>query len=213
MPATGRFDRCSCVRIAALLLAAMLAAAPASAEDTCAGDVNGDGALDIDDIVAVVLAFGTSDPAADVDGSGTVDIDDLVQIVQYDLGGRVLDVIAIPGHQSASIALYDARTGLLLTGDTVYPGFLFITSFNECVQSIDRLVAFLEDKPLCWILGTHIEMTATPFVAYPYGTNYQPNERELQLNRAHLLELQQGVHDMQGNPFTEAHADFIIDPF
>ena len=42
------------------------------------------------------------------------------QIVAYDLGGgRVLDVIPIPGHQSAHIALYDRQTGILLTGDTL----------------------------------------------------------------------------------------------
>ncbi len=38
-----------------------------------------------------------------------------------DLGGRLIDVLAIPGHDQASIALYDRRTGLLLTGDSLYP--------------------------------------------------------------------------------------------
>jgi glyoxylase-like metal-dependent hydrolase (beta-lactamase superfamily II) len=37
----------------------------------------------------------------------------------YTLSGRILDVIPIPGHQAASIALYDRRTGLLMTGDTL----------------------------------------------------------------------------------------------
>jgi hydroxyacylglutathione hydrolase len=37
-------------------------------------------------------------------------------IVKFDLGGRVLDVIAIPGHETSSIAIYDRQTGILLTG-------------------------------------------------------------------------------------------------
>jgi glyoxylase-like metal-dependent hydrolase (beta-lactamase superfamily II) len=43
-------------------------------------------------------------------------------IGHVDLGGRVLDLIPIPGHSKASVALYDRRTGVLLGGDTVYPG-------------------------------------------------------------------------------------------
>jgi len=30
----------------------------------------------------------------------------------FDLGGRVLDILPIPGHQAASIAVYDRRTGI-----------------------------------------------------------------------------------------------------
>jgi glyoxylase-like metal-dependent hydrolase (beta-lactamase superfamily II) len=37
-------------------------------------------------------------------------------VVSIDLGGRVVDLIPIPGHDAASIALYDRRTGILLTG-------------------------------------------------------------------------------------------------
>ena len=46
--------------------------------------------------------------------------------VRFDLGGRVLDVTGIPGHHRASIAVFDPWTGFLLTGDTVYPGRLYV---------------------------------------------------------------------------------------
>lgn len=129
----------------------------------------------------------------------------------YDLGGRVLDVLAIPGHQSAHIALYDRNTGLLLTGDSLYPGFIFLSGFtwNTFRASISRLRDFIEDKPVAWILGTHIEMTSTPFQAYPYGTSNQPNERILQLEHKHLRELDDAL-DLLPSATTEAHADFII---
>jgi S-formylglutathione hydrolase FrmB len=50
------------------------------------GDVNGDGAVNVDDLVAVILAWGPcpAPPAActaDVNGSGTVDVDDLVTVI------------------------------------------------------------------------------------------------------------------------------------
>jgi hypothetical protein len=48
---------------------------------TCAEDVNGDGMVDVLDLVAVILAWGTADPEADVDGSGTVDVSDLVAVI------------------------------------------------------------------------------------------------------------------------------------
>src|SRR5690606_9602872 len=48
------------------------------------------------------------------------------QIVPIDLGGRVIDLIPIPGHDAASIALYDRQTAVLLTGDSFYPGRLYV---------------------------------------------------------------------------------------
>jgi hydroxyacylglutathione hydrolase len=70
-------------------------------------------------------------------------------IVPYDLGGgRVIDVIPIPGHHPAHVALYDRRTGLLFTGDTLYPGRLYIADFPAYLESLDRLVAFAEDRPI-----------------------------------------------------------------
>jgi hydroxyacylglutathione hydrolase len=132
-------------------------------------------------------------------------------IVTYDLGGRVLDVLAIPGHQSAHIALYDRNTGLLLTGDSLYPGFIFLSSavWNTYKESISRLRNFIDDKPVSWVLGTHIEMKATPFESYSYGTNNQPLERVLQLEKKHLQELDDAL-DLLPTSTTEVHADFII---
>ncbi|MFO0875335.1 MAG: MBL fold metallo-hydrolase [Phycisphaerales bacterium] len=135
------------------------------------------------------------------------------QIVTYDLGGdRIVDIIPIPGHQNAHIAFYDRVSGILFTGDTLYPGRLYISAFNDYLASIDRLVDFTADKPVCWVLGTHIEMTKTPGVDFPMGATSHPNEHALQLTRAHLLELQTAIHAMQGNPHYEVHDDFIVFP-
>jgi len=45
------------------------------------------------------------------------------------------------------------------------------------------------------VLGTHIEQRG-PYVDYPAGTTFAPNEDRLQLTYGQLLELQQAVHDI-----------------
>jgi uncharacterized membrane protein len=50
-------------------------------EPDCDADVDGSGVVDVDDLVTVILAWGTDDPAADVDGSGVVDVDDMVAVI------------------------------------------------------------------------------------------------------------------------------------
>jgi glyoxylase-like metal-dependent hydrolase (beta-lactamase superfamily II) len=119
------------------------------------------------------------------------------QILALDLGGRVLDVIPIPGHQDASVAIYDRKTGILLTGDTVYPGRISVRNMPEFVRSMHRLIDFTSDKPVAHILGTHIEQTTTPFVDYPRGTKYQPEEHPLALSRGVLFELIDAVASMK----------------
>lgn len=131
-----------------------------------------------------------------------------------DLGGRVLDVLAIPGHQAEHVAIYDRRTGLLLTGDTLYPGLLFINDWTAYRASISRLASFVAAHPIAHVLGAHIEMTSTPKVNYPYGTTYQPSEHVLQLSAAHVAELDAALTALGPTPPAApvAHDDFVIDP-
>jgi glyoxylase-like metal-dependent hydrolase (beta-lactamase superfamily II) len=133
-------------------------------------------------------------------------------MVTYDLGNRPIDVIPIPGHQAASIALYDRRTALLLTGDTFYPGRLYVRDSAAFVQSIHRLVDFTRDKPVAHMLGTHIENSRTPFRDYPVGTVDQPDEHVLELNRAQLVELDDALQGMRGKLVRSVLRDFTIWP-
>ena len=52
-----------------------------------------------------------------------------------DLGNRVIDVIPIPGHEPAHVAFYDRQTGILHTGDHLYPGRLYVRDFSAFVAS------------------------------------------------------------------------------
>ena len=128
-----------------------------------------------------------------------------------DLGGRVLDAIAIPGHSAVSVALYDRKTAVLLTGDSLYPGRLYVHDWDDFVRSTHRLVEFSKGKLVAHIFGCHVEQTETAFLDYPIGTIYQPQEHELALPKGDLLELDAALSGMAG-PKRVAFRDFSIWP-
>jgi glyoxylase-like metal-dependent hydrolase (beta-lactamase superfamily II) len=122
--------------------------------------------------------------------------------------------VELPGHEATHIAIYDRQTGLLLTGDSLYPGLLFISDWTAYRASIHRLAQFAAGQPIAHVMGAHIEMTATPKVNYPYGTTYQPDEHALPLTAAHLTELDAALTQLGPTPPGQpvAHDDFVIDP-
>ncbi|HWN98196.1 MAG TPA: MBL fold metallo-hydrolase [Blastocatellia bacterium] len=134
------------------------------------------------------------------------------EIAQYDLGDRILDVIPIPGHEATSIAIYDRQSGVLFTGDSLYPGRLYVRDQVQFIQSIQRLVDFTQNRLLTHILGNHIENTRTPYLDYPIGTIYQPDEHALELGRGELLELNEALHQMKGTLVRMALRDLTIWP-
>lgn len=140
-------------------------------------------------------------------------------IGSLDLGGRILDVIPIPGDHASHVALYDRRTQILLTGDTLYPGRLYIIGAVSKGQwpiyqaSIQRLVEFTETNPVTFVLGAHIEMANEPGEQFALRSTHHPNEHPLQLGREHLLELHRAVVEMGSTPKVEAHEHFVIFPF
>lgn len=119
-------------------------------------------------------------------------------VVPFDLGERVLDVLAIPGHEPAGLAFYDRATSVLLTGDTFYPGRLYVRDTAAFAASVARLAAFTASRPVSAILGTHIEQARTPFTDYPVGTQDQPDEDRLELSRDELVTLDSAVQTMRG---------------
>ncbi|PTM08440.1 MAG: MBL fold metallo-hydrolase [Bacteroidetes bacterium] len=133
-------------------------------------------------------------------------------IVDFDLGNRLLQIIPIPGHQASSIAVYDTFTKILLTGDTFYPGRLYIKDWSTFKLSIDRLVTFTNNNKVSTILGNHIEMTQTPGVDYPIETLYQPKEHQLPLNVIDLKELSSALTKLGDKPAKQIHDSFIIYP-
>jgi hydroxyacylglutathione hydrolase len=129
-----------------------------------------------------------------------------------DLGHRVLDIIAIPGHQPASIAVYDRRTGVLLTGDTFYPGRLYVRDTAGYALSVARLLHFANTHTVLHFLGAHVENSRTPGVDYPVGTVDQPNEHDIDMTHAQLVELDSVVQSMRGRFVRAVRHDFTVWP-
>lgn len=62
-----------------------------------------------------------------------------------EVGGRSLRVVAAPGHTPDSLCLWDEANGLLFTGDTFYPGPIYLfapeTSLPDYFSSVAKLAA------------------------------------------------------------------------
>ncbi|MBE0367966.1 hypothetical protein PAUR_a1452 [Pseudoalteromonas aurantia 208] len=130
----------------------------------------------------------------------------------FKLGGRNISVIPTPGHQREAISLYDDQTQWLLTGDTFYPGRLYIRDWLTFKSSIARLVAFTEMNPVSAILGAHIEMSACAKKDYPSGSVYHPNEASLVLTTKDLQLLHRQLTIMGQQPQQVRMDKFIIFP-
>lgn len=83
---------------------------------------------------------------------------------KIELGGRTLQVIATPGHTPDSISLLDEKNGLLFTGDTFYPGPIFLyrpeTDLDAYTASVKKLAALAPRLQL--LLPAHNVPVAEP---------------------------------------------------
>jgi glyoxylase-like metal-dependent hydrolase (beta-lactamase superfamily II) len=129
----------------------------------------------------------------------------------FDLGNRTLDVMAIPGHQAAHIAIYDHRTQVLLTGDTLYPGRLYIDDWASYQSSVKRLADFAASHTISFVLGGHIELPKTG-MDYPMGSTVHPDEHVLQLASSDVADLATTVAAMGGNPVKTYRTNFVVWP-
>ena len=132
-----------------------------------------------------------------------------------DLGGRVLDVLGTPGHHPASVTLYDRETQLLLTGDIVYAGHLFVFSPNswpKFVASIERLVEWAAEHPIHAVVGCHIESNSEPFQHFAWGTRVHPNEHVLELAPTVLTTIFAACIELGDDPEYTTGAEFVIHP-
>jgi len=81
-----------------------------------------------------------------------------------DLGGRTLEVLATPGHTPDSIILLDEQNGLLFTGDTFYPGPIYLyrpeTDLDAYVASVKKMAGLASRLQL--LLPSHNVPLAEP---------------------------------------------------
>lgn len=128
----------------------------------------------------------------------------------YDLGGRTLEIVPCPGHQEASIAIYDPWSGFLVTGDTVYPGRLYVRDPVAFVRSLDRLAAFAEVRAVRHVMGCHVEMRRSAGRDYPIGATYQPDERPLPMTARQLRDARDRAGAVESRPGAHMFDDFAV---
>ena len=128
-----------------------------------------------------------------------------------ELGDRQLTVIPTPGHQEEAITIFDHKTKWLLTGDTLYPGYIYVKDWDSYRNSIDKLATFASHNEITAILGAHIEMKKQPACYYPIGSTYQPNEAQLDLSVQSLHNLNTKLKD-SNKPIEIIFDNFIIKP-
>ena len=87
---------------------------------------------------------------------------------KIDLGGRVIEVIATPGHTPDALSLIDRKNRLLFTGDTYYPAPIWLyrpeTNLKAYAASIERLNALAPEVKM--VMGAHNIPTAPPAVLH-----------------------------------------------
>jgi hydroxyacylglutathione hydrolase len=130
---------------------------------------------------------------------------------KVDLGGRILEVVPAPGHQDEGIAVYDSRTGWLLTGDNLYPGRLYVRNWNEFRSSVARLVKFSKGRRISAVLGAHIEMSSSGNL-FEAGSTFQPDEADLALAPEDLSRIDQLLREAGDESREIVTARFVVVP-
>jgi glyoxylase-like metal-dependent hydrolase (beta-lactamase superfamily II) len=85
---------------------------------------------------------------------------------KIDLGGRMLEVLLVPGHTPDALVLLDRANRLMFMGDTFYPASLYAhmgdANFNQYVKSSEKLAAMEKDVDI--LLPAHNQ----PWVSSKY---------------------------------------------
>jgi glyoxylase-like metal-dependent hydrolase (beta-lactamase superfamily II) len=132
------------------------------------------------------------------------------EVVDFDIGGRRLELIASPGHHPAAVTTYDPTTGFLLTGDTIYPGRLYAPDFPAFVATLERLTAFRASRGITALVGCHIEMSRRPGKDYPVGALHQPDEAPLPMPPDRLTDVLAAARSVSSRPGAHAFAEYAI---
>ena len=83
---------------------------------------------------------------------------------EIDLGGRVLEVVFIPGHTPGSIAFLNGEERYIITGDTVCDGPIYMfgdaRSMEAYVTSVEYLIDLQEEYDTIYCSHHSLEQTA-----------------------------------------------------
>jgi hydroxyacylglutathione hydrolase len=132
------------------------------------------------------------------------------ETVSFDLGGRILRVIPGPGHEEAATLFYDPWTGVLFTGDTVYPGRLYVVDMPAYIATLERAIAVMAEVRVSYLLGCHIEMSSTPGQDHPLVSLSHPGEAPMPMRPSQLVTLRERAIAVAHMPGVYKFDDVII---
>ena len=72
-----------------------------------------------------------------------------------DLGDRAFRIFHLPGHSPGSIALYEAETGILFSGDVIYDGDMIDNLYHSEPERLAESMARLRELPVSVVHGGH----------------------------------------------------------
>lgn len=129
---------------------------------------------------------------------------------ELDLGGRIVDVLPAPGHNVAHVVYYDHNTAILFSGDFLLPGRLLVDDYSAYVASAARVAAFVQDRPVSYVLGGHIEKDKDG-VLFDWQSTAHPSEHPLPLSKDDVLALPTALAKFNGF-YTETGGFVIMNP-
>lgn len=115
------------------------------------------------------------------------------EVVSFDLGGRELLVSRIPGHDARSIVMVDPTRRMMFSGDTAYPGWLYVQDLPALRESLDQMVHLAQEYDVRSVLGGHIEFAGSGG-QYPAGVRFHDDELPLPLTGGQLQQLRDLAH-------------------
>jgi glyoxylase-like metal-dependent hydrolase (beta-lactamase superfamily II) len=136
------------------------------------------------------------------------------QSASFDLGGRTVEILPTPGHHPSHVVVFDGATGILFSGDAIYPGRLYFQCGKtaEFKASMDRIAAFTKDHDVDWILGGHIEMKATPGKSFNSQRPTRHDEHLLELPVSAIADIESGLSEMGDQPRVAQFDEFVLFP-
>ena len=72
-----------------------------------------------------------------------------------DLGDRAFEVVHTPGHSPGGIGLFEAKTGIFLSGDVVYDGPLIDDAYHSDIPAYVETMERLRALPVSIVHGGH----------------------------------------------------------
>ena len=74
-----------------------------------------------------------------------------------DLGDRVLQTLHLPGHSQGSVGLWEAKSGLLFTGDVLYDGTLYDHLYHSVPDTLCESLRRLREIPVNTVRAGHYQ--------------------------------------------------------